>query len=292
MKLLLLGSTGRLGRELQRVLAPVGELACPPRERVDLARPSTLRACVRAERPEVIVNAAAYNAVDRAETERDLAYAINADAPAALAAAAREVGALLVHYSTDQVFDGRGGTPYDEDHPPAPLNTYGASKLAGEQGVRESGCRGLILRTSWLHAPRGAGFVRLVADAALERERLDVVADEVGAPTAVELVAEVTAQLLRERAEGLYHVTAAGATSRHALAMDIVAWMRAHGLRLSLRELRPVTSREFAAPAPRPLNARLATRRLQARHAIVLPHWRAGVEQRLAQWFDDQGAPT
>jgi len=290
MRLLLLGSAGRLGRELQRVLAPLGAVTCPARGRADLARPSTLMACVRAERPDVIVNAAAYNAVDRAETERELAFAVNADAPAALAAAAREVGALLVHYSTDQVFDGRGDAPYDEDDAPGPINAYGTGKLQGEAGVRASGCRWLILRTSWLHAAHGPNFLRLVASAALERERLDVVADEVGAPTAVELVADVTAQLLHDGAKGLYHVTAADATSRHALAEEIVAWMRARGLPLRLRELRPVTSREFAAPAARPLNARLATRRLQARHGIVLPHWRAGVEQRLAQWFD-RGMP-
>jgi dTDP-4-dehydrorhamnose reductase len=291
MKLLLLGSTGRLGRELRGVLAPLGELACPAREQADLARPSTLAACVRATRPDVVVNAAGYNAVDRAETERDLAFAVNADAPAALAAAARETGALLLHYSTDQVFGDSGDAPHDEDDLPGPLNAYGAGKLQGEAGVRAAGGRWLILRTSWLHAARGPSFVRTVASAALERERLDVVADEVGAPTGVELVAEVTTQLLRARAEGLYHVTAAGATSRHALALEIVAWMRARGLPVRLRELRPVTSHQFAAPAPRPLNARLATQRLQTRHGIVVPHWRAGVEQRLAQWFDE-GSPT
>jgi dTDP-4-dehydrorhamnose reductase len=286
MKLLLLGSTGRLGRELQRALAPLGEVVCPPREHADLARPSTLLACVRSERPDVIVNAAAYNAVDRAESDRALAFAVNADAPAALAAAACEVGALLVHYSTDQVFAGEGEAPHDEDEPPRPINAYGAAKLQGEVGVRDSGCRWLIVRTSWLHASHGPNFLRLVASAALDRERLDVVCDEVGAPTAVELVAEATVRLLNDRAEGLYHATAAGATSRHDLAAEIIAWMRARGLPLRLRELRPVTSREFAAPARRPLNARLATRRLQERHGIVLPPWRVGVEQRLAQWFD------
>jgi dTDP-4-dehydrorhamnose reductase len=289
MKLLLLGSTGRLGRELQRVLAELGEVVCPARERADLARPSTLLACVRYERPDVIVNAAAYNAVDRAESESALAFAINADAPAALAAAAREVGALLVHYSTDQVFDGGGDAPHDEDDPTRPVNVYGAGKLQGELGVRASGCRWLILRTCWLHAAHGPNFLRLVADAALGRERLDVVCDEVGAPTAVELVADVTVRLLRDGAEGLVHVSAAGATSRYALAAEVIAWMRARGLRLSLRELRPVTSRDFAAPARRPLNARLATQRLQARHGIVMPDWRTGVEMRLAQWFDRGG---
>jgi dTDP-4-dehydrorhamnose reductase len=286
MKLLLLGSTGRLGRELQRALAPLGEAVCPARERADLARPSMLMACVRAERPDVIVNAAAYNAVDRAESDRDRAFAINADAPAALAAAAREVGALLVHYSTDQVFDGDGDAPHGEDDAPRPINAYGAGKLQGEVGVRASGCRWLILRTSWLHATHGPSFVRLVANAALERERLEVVCDEVGAPTPVELVADVTVHLLNDRAEGMYHATAAGATSRHALAAGIIAWMREHGLPVRLRELRPVTSREFAAPARRPLNACLATQRLGDLHGIVLPHWRPGVEQRLAQWFD------
>jgi dTDP-4-dehydrorhamnose reductase len=286
MKLLLLGSTGRLGGELQRALAPLGELHCPPRAEIDLTQPTALAARVRGLRPDAIVNAAAYNAVDRAETERGLAFAVNAEAPAALAEAAREVGALLVHYSTDQVFAGGGDAPHDQDHPTGPLNTYGASKLQGEQHVRASGCRALILRTSWLHAVRGASFVRWVAGAALERERLDVVADEIGAPTPVELVADITTQLLRDRIEGLVHVTASGATSRYALAEAIVAGMRARGLSLRLRELRPVSSRDFGAPAPRPLNARLAPRRLQTQ-GIVLPHWRVGIERRLAQWFDD-----
>jgi dTDP-4-dehydrorhamnose reductase len=291
MKLLLLGSTGRLGRELHHALAPLGKCVSPERERADLARPSTLMACVRSEQPDVIVNAAAYNAVDRAESDRERAFTINADAPAALAAAAREVGALLVHYSTDQVFEGGGDAPHDESDLPRPVNAYGAGKLQGEIGVRMSGCRWLILRTSWLHATHGPNFLRLVCNAALERERLDVVCDEVGAPTAVELVADVTARLLHDRAEGMYHATAAGATSRHALATEIIAWMRARGLPLRLRELRPVTSREFAAPARRPLNARLATHRLEGLHGIVLPHWRSGVEQRLSHWFSE-GRPT
>jgi dTDP-4-dehydrorhamnose reductase len=287
MKLLLLGSTGRLGGELARALAPLGDVHSPRRGDVDLLQSSALAACVRDLQPDVIVNAAAYNAVDLAETERDLAFAVNADAPAALAAAAREVDALLVHYSTDQVFDGQGDDPRDEDDPVGPLNAYGASKLQGEQRVRSSGCRALILRTSWLHAVHGPGFVRVIASAALARERLDVVVDEVGAPTSVELVAEVTTQLLRDRIDGLYHLTAAGATSRYALAQQIVEWMRTRGLPLRVRELRAVTSRAFGAPAPRPLNARLATRRLVTHHAIALPHWRVGVERRLTQWFDE-----
>jgi dTDP-4-dehydrorhamnose reductase len=287
MKLLLLGSTGRLGRELARVLAPLGDVHAPRRGDVDLLQPAALAACVRDLRPDVIVNAAAYNAVDRAETERDLAFAVNAEAPAALAAAARAIDALLVHYSTDQVFDGQGDHPHDEDDPVRPLNAYGASKLQGEQRVRSSGCRALILRTSWLHAVHGPGFVRVIAHAALEGERLDVVVDEIGAPTSVELVADVTTRLLRDRIEGLYHLTAAGATSRHALAQQIVEWMRARGLPLRVRELRAVTSREFGAPAPRPLNAQLATRRLVTRHAVALPHWRVGVERRLTQWFNE-----
>jgi dTDP-4-dehydrorhamnose reductase len=287
MKLLLLGGTGRLGRELARVLAPLDDVRSPRRGDVDLLQPAALAEYVRDLQPDVIVNAAAYNAVDRAETERDLAFAVNAEAPAALAAAAREIDALLVHYSTDQVFDGRGEAPHDEDDPVRPLNAYGASKLQGEQRVRSSGCGALILRTSWLHAVHGPGFVRVIAKAALERERLDVVVDEIGAPTSVELVAEVTTQLLRDRIEGLYHLTAAGATSRHALAQQIVEWMRARGLPLRIRELRAVTSREFGAPAPRPLNAQLATRRLLMRHAIAVPHWRVGVERRLMQWFDE-----
>lgn len=284
-RLLLLGANGRLGWELRRALAPLGELSCPSRDEADLARPDTLAAFVSRRRPDVIVNAAAYTDVDRAESERALAHTLNADAPAALARVACELGALLVQYSTDCVFDGSGEDARDEDAATAPVNAYGASKLAGEERVCASGCRHLILRTGWLHAARGDNFVRRIARLAGERETMAVVADQVGAPTGADGVADITAHLLRAQAEGLFHLTASGATSRHALALEVVAWLRAQGRPLAVRELQAVPSSAWPAAAQRPLNARLDTRRLRERHGLALPHWRVGVERLLAEAF-------
>ena len=197
MKILLLGKNGQLGWELQRALAPLGEVVALGSVEADLAQPDALAAVVRHVAPQIIVNAAAHTAVDRAESEPALAHAVNAVAPAVLAREAATLSAWLLHYSTDYVFDGSGSMPWTEDAPTGPLNVYGASKLDGEQAIRASGCRHLILRTSWVHAARGGNFARTMLKFAAERDTLRVVDDQVGAPTGAELLADISAHVLR-----------------------------------------------------------------------------------------------
>lgn len=286
MKIVLLGGSGRLGWELQRALAPLGEVAAPVRASLDLLRTDDARAQLRTLRPDVIVNAAAYTDVDRAESETSLARALNADAPALLAHAARELGARLVHFSTDQVLADVGDAPHAEDAPTGPLNTYAATKLDGERHVQASGCRHLILRVAWLHASHGKeDFVRLIARLAREQPAVQVVNDQFGAPTPAALVADVTAHLVRADAQGLYHVACSGETSRHALAVEIVGWLRAQSIPLAVTDVQAVSSAQRAAPARRPRNARLDTRRLCGEHGLVMPPWRAGVERTLAEVY-------
>jgi dTDP-4-dehydrorhamnose reductase len=281
--ILLFGASGKLGWELQRALAPLGEVSAPTRAQADFTRPETLAAVVHAARPRWIVNAAAYTDVDRAESEPALAQRINADAPAALAHAARVCGAALLHFSTDQVFDDAGDAPIAEHAPTGAPNAYGASKLAGEERVAASGCRYLTLRVAWLHGPRGKNFVRLMAQQALAQQTMQVVDDQFGAPTPAALVADVAAHLLRAQAEGVYHVAASGAVSRHALACGIVDWLRARGLPLRVREVRGVSSEARATPARRPRNARLDTRAVCAHYGLVMPPWQPGVERTLEE---------
>jgi dTDP-4-dehydrorhamnose reductase len=300
VKLLLLGGSGRVGWELQRALAPLGEVVAPGRDRVDLAQPQTLGACVRALAPDVIVNAAAYTAVDRAESETACADAVNADAPGELARAAARAGAVLVHYGTDQVFDGRAVAPYLEDDLPAPPNAYGRSKLEGERRVRAAGGCHLILRTTWVYAPRGPSFARLMLERAAGDAPIRVVADEVGAPTPASLVADVTAHALRAlardpRLSGLYHCVAGGAVSRFDHAAFLLAQAQARGwtLRQGPGDLLPVRSAEFPAAAVRPLNACLDNRRLQQAFGLRLPPWQEGVLRLLDEWgaAGHRGAP-
>jgi len=297
MRILLLGKNGQVGWELQRALAPLGELtACdfdsPDELRADFSRPQALPALVERVRPDVIVNAAAHTAVDRAEAEPDLAHRINAEAPGVLARAAAARGALLLHYSTDYVFDGSGQEPRAEDAPAAPLSVYGRTKLEGEQAIRAAGCAHLILRTSWVYAARGGNFARTMLRLAAERDALSVIDDQVGAPTGAELLADVSAHaLLRVRAEpalaGTYHCAAAGATSWHGYARFVIEAARAAGqpVRVAPDAIRPIPTRAYPTPAARPLNSRLATHKLQQAFGFVLPPWQRGVERVLAEWF-------
>lgn len=291
MTILLLGGRGRIGWELQRALAPLGPVWAPGRDEFDLAHPSALGARVRALAPQLIVNAAAYTAVDRAEAETALADAVNAEAPSVLADVAARLGATLVHYSTDQVFDGRAPEPYHEGDLPAPLNAYGRSKLEGERRIRASGARHLILRTTWVHAPRGGSFARLMLDLAAREAPIRVVDDEVGVPTPASLVADVTAHLLRAlpRApglQGLYHCVAGGAVSRLDYAAFVLAQARARGwvLHQGPDDLVPVHSADYPAAAARPLNARLDNGRLQRAFGLRLPPWEEGVLRLLEEW--------
>jgi dTDP-4-dehydrorhamnose reductase len=294
MKILLLGCDGQVGWELQRSLQPLGEVLAldfQSREHAaDFSRPDALAATVQAVRPDLIVNAAAHTAVDKAESEPALAQAINADAPGVLARSAAACGAWLVHYSTDYVFDGSGDQPRDEDAPTGPLSVYGRTKLDGEERIRASGCRHLILRTSWVYAARGGNFARTMLKLAGSKTELNVIDDQVGAPTGADLLADLTALMVRAaRAQpelaGTYNAVAAGETSWHGYARLVIETARAHGVPLALPPdaLRPIPTSAYPTPAPRPLNSRLDTRKLRERFGVHLPHWETGVRRMLAE---------
>jgi dTDP-4-dehydrorhamnose reductase len=294
MKILLLGKNGQVGWELQRSLATLGEVVALDFDSTglsaDFSRPESLTATVQAVRPDIIVNSAAHTAVDKAESEPELARAINATAPGVLARAAAALGATLVHYSTDYVFDGSGQAPRAEDAPTGPLNVYGRTKLEGEALIRASGCRHLILRTSWVYAARGGNFARTMLRLAAERETLTVIADQFGAPTGADLLADVTAHALRQLQHqpdcaGTYHAVAAGETHWHGYASHVIEWARAHGhpLKVAPEAIKPVATAAFPTPAARPLNSRLDTRKLRETFDLVLPPWQQGVERMLTE---------
>ena len=291
MKLLLLGPDGQLGWELRRSLATVGELIVAGRsDGGDLSVPDELAALVRRVQPDAIINAAAYTAVDKAESEPALAHAINAAAPGVLAREAAACGAWLLHYSSDYVFDGSGTQPRDELQPVSPLSVYGQTKLEGEALIQASGCRHLILRTSWVYAARGGNFARTMLRLAAERDKLSVVDDQIGAPTGADLLADISAHLLRAvqsriDCSGIYHACAAGETSWCAYAQHVVEWARARGLPLKVPpgSIAAIPSSAYPTPALRPLNSRLDTRKLRDTFDLVLPGWQSGVERMLAE---------
>ncbi len=291
--ILLTGVTGQVGFELQRALAPLGPVLALDRQSCDLSNGAALQQKVRELRPAIIVNPAAYTAVDKAESEPELAMAINGVAPGLLGEAAAEVGALVVHYSTDYVFDGSGTRPYRESDAPNPLSVYGRSKLAGEQALQASGARHLILRTSWVYGAFGGNFAKTMLRLAAEREQLKVVADQFGAPTSAALIADVTAQMLGQYLRGapadfpggLYHLAAGGETNWHEYAATVIAAARAAGrpLKLAADGLLPIPSRDYPTPAPRPANSRLDTRHLRGTFGLELPDWRQGLAHVLQQ---------
>ena len=295
MKILLLGKNGQLGWELQRSLAPLGELVALDRQGApglcgDLGEPDGLAATVRALRPDVILNAAAYTAVDRAESEPDLARRINAHAPAVLAREAAACGALLLHYSTDYVFHGHGQHPWAEDDPTGPLNVYGQTKLAGEQAIVQAGCRHLILRTSWIHAARGGNFARTMLRLARQQPRLTVIDDQWGAPTGAELIADVSAHAiaqLRARPDkaGIYHLAAAGETNWFSYAKHVIARAQStqSAIEYVVKDILPIPSSAYPVAATRPHNSRLDTRKLRTAFDLHLPPWQAGVDRMLAE---------
>ena len=295
MKVLLLGKNGQVGWELQRSLAPLGELVALDRQGApglvgDVSDLEGLAATVRALRPQLIVNAAAHTAVDKAESEPDLARRLNAEAPAVLAREAAACGALLVHYSTDYVFDGSGERPWREDDATGPLGVYGRTKLEGEQAIAASGCRHLILRTSWVYAARGGNFAKTMLRLARERERLTVIDDQWGAPTGAELIADVTAQAVAQLRQapgkaGLYHLAAAGATTWFEYAKYVLAQaQRAQpAIEMKVTEVAPIATRDYPTPARRPHNSRLDCTRLQAAFDLRLPPWQDGVRRMLAE---------
>lgn len=294
MKVLLLGKDGQVGWELQRSLAPLGQLlALNARSTVhcgDLGNLPGLAETVRGYAPDVIVNAAAYTAVDRAESEREQAFRINADAVGVLARAAAECGALLVHYSSDYVFPGQGSRPWREDNAVGPLNVYGASKLAGEQAIQAAGCRYLIFRTCWVYAARGNNFARTMLRLAAERDSLGVIDDQYGAPTGAELIADITAHAViatcrNPALAGLYHLAAAGETSWCGYARYVLEQATALGvpLQAGAGQVKPLTTDAYPTPARRPGNSRLDTHELQKAFALTLPDWRLGVARMLKE---------
>ncbi|XAH23005.1 dTDP-4-dehydrorhamnose reductase [Xylophilus sp. GW821-FHT01B05] len=293
MKILLFGKNGQIGWELQRSLAVLGTVVAVGRDTPgfagDFSRPEELANTVLAVRPDVVVNAAAYTAVDQAEREPEAAKAINATAPAVLADAARRIGAWLVHYSTDYVFDGQGTAPFSESDATGPLNVYGRTKLAGEQQVQQLNPRHLILRTSWVYAARGSNFAKTMLRLAQERTELKVIVDQNGAPTGADLLADATAQAIRQLAEqaegsaraGLYHLAASGEASWFEYARLVLQQAQSRGQRLQVLpdEIQPVASSAFATVAKRPHNSRLDTRKFQQTFGLELPVWQDGVRR-------------
>jgi dTDP-4-dehydrorhamnose reductase len=295
MKLLVTGANGQIGWELRTSLAALGNVTALDRSQCDLSRPSLLPDIVRSVRPDVIVNAAAYTAVDDAEQDEARATAVNGAAPGVLACEAARAGALMIHYSTDYVFDGRKATPYTEDDPPCPVNAYGRSKLVGEAAVEQAGGAHLILRTSWVYGVRGRNFLRTMLALLRERDELRIVADQIGAPTWATEIAQATAAVVQaathERAEGrftpgLFHLTAAGATSWHGFAAAILAGATRRGMLAATGRaprLVPVRSEEYPRPAARPKNSRLAGGRIRGRFGVALPGWEEGLEKCLEE---------
>ena len=291
MRLLLLGGNGQVGHELRRSLAPLGELVVTTRdgrlgqaeaaEPLDLSDLDAIPRLVGRVRPDVVVNATAYTAVDKAESERGLAFRINAEAPGVLASACASAGIPLLHYSTDYVFDGQGSRPYREDDPTAPLGTYGESKLAGEEAIRASGAAHLILRTAWVYGLHGHNFLRTMLRLGAERDELRVVADQVGSPTPAWLIADVTAAILAQGigAPGVLHLTSTGACSWHAFASEIMRLGVESGRIGRAPEVVPIGTAEYPTPARRPAYSVLDTRRLSDRYGLALPGWEQTAKQ-------------
>lgn len=295
MKILLLGKNGQVGWELQRSLSILGEVvACdfdsPGEFKADFSDPESLVPLIRRVRPDAIVNSAAHTAVDKAESEPDLARAINALAPGVIAREAAALGACLVHYSTDYVYDGSGEQVRDETAATAPLSVYGGTKLEGETLIRDSGCSHLILRTSWVYAARGGNFARTMLRLAAERDELKVIADQIGAPTGADLLADVTARALPRLQQqpalaGVYHCVAGGQTSWHGYAQMVIEWARAHGhpVMVAPDRVLPIPTSAYPTAARRPLNSKLNTDKLKSTFGLTLPPWQQGVQRMLAE---------
>ena len=294
MNILLFGKGGQVGWELQRSLSVLGAVTALDHDSTehcgDFANPAGVAETVRTLRPDVIVNAAAHTAVDKAESEADFARALNATTPGAIAQEAAKLGAWLVHYSTDYVFDGSGNRPWVETDRPAPLSVYGRTKLEGEQLIAQSGAKHLILRTSWVYAARGGNFAKTMLRLAQERERLTVIDDQWGAPTGADLLADVTAHAIRHLQQhpedaGLYHCVAAGETTWNAYAKYVLsrASIENSAIKIVAKEVAPVPTSAFPTPAARPHNSRLNTAKLQTTFGLQMPHWQAGVARMLAE---------
>ena len=294
MKILLFGKGGQVGWELQRSLAPLGDLVALDADSQilcgDFTNPEGLAQTVRAVAPDIIVNAAAHTAVDQAESEPELARTINALAPGVLAQEAKRSGAWLIHYATDYVFDGSGDKPWLETDPTGPLSVYGKTKLEGEEAIRATGCQHLIFRTSWVYAARGGNFAKTMLRLAQERDFLSVINDQIGAPTGADLLADVSAHAIRTALRnpdvgGLYHLVAGGETSWHGYASFVIDFARQAGIEIKVtpEAIQPVPTSAFPLPAPRPKNSRLDTQKLKNTFGLNLPHWQSGVARMLTE---------
>ena len=292
MRLLLTGCNGQVGFELQRSLAPLGEVVAVDHAECNLAEPDAIRGLVRIVRPDIIVNPAAYTAVDKAESERDLAVAVNAAAPGVLGEEAAKLGAFVVHYSTDYVFDGTKTGAYTEDDATNPQSVYGRTKRDGELALAQANPHFLILRTSWVVGAHGGNFAKTMLKLAADRDSFGVVSDQWGAPTSAALLADLTAHLVRQQLGspvafpyGIYHCVAAGEThwcdyARYVIGAAIQA---GKPMKATPESIRPITTADYPTPAKRPLNSRLSTAKLQQRFGLVLPHWQQGVERMLTE---------
>lgn len=292
MRLLLTGKNGQVGFELQRALAPLGDVVALDRTVCDLEDEASVRDAVRRFKPNVIVNPAAYTAVDRAESEEGRAHAINARAPAILGEEAARLGALVVHYSTDYVFDGKADGYYRETDATGPQGIYGKSKLAGEEALAATGARHVIFRTSWVFGAHGANFAKTMLRLAGERETLGVVADQIGAPTSAALIADISAHVIRQLGatktadlDGVYHLVASGETNWHAYACHVIDYARAkgHAMKVAPDAIRAIATADYPTPAKRPANSRLDTRKLRDTFGLTLPEWKVGVDHVLEQ---------
>lgn len=293
MKILLFGKNGQLGWELQRSLIPLGKLIALDRTNQaycgDLADLAGIAHSIQTISPDIIVNAAAYTAVDRAESEPERAHQINAEAPAIMAQEAQRIGAWMVHYSTDYVFDGSGNQPWHESDSPAPLNIYGKTKLQGEEAIRQSGCQHLIFRTSWVYAAHGNNFAKTMLRLGQERDSLSVIDDQLGAPTGADLLADMSAHAIhRARGQpevsGLYHLVADGAVSWYDYARFVLDFARNRcTIKAHPDAILPVSSLAFTTAAKRPLNSRLSTAKFRSTFGLCIPHWEMGVSRMLTE---------
>ncbi len=294
MNILLFGKTGQVGWELQRALAPLGTVTAVDVKSTtfcgDFSNPEGVAETVRRVRPDVIVNAAAHTAVDKAESEREFAELLNATSVKAIAVEAEKLGAWLIHYSTDYVFPGTGERPWLETDAVAPLNVYGETKLAGEKAVQENCTKHLIFRTSWVYAGKGNNFAKTMLRLAKDRPELSVINDQFGAPTGAELLADCTAHAIRTalhkpEVAGLYHLVASGTTTWHDYAALVFAEAKAAGMALAIEKLNAVPTSAYPTPARRPTNSRLNTEKFQRQFELVLPDWQVGVKRMLAELF-------
>lgn len=299
MKILLLGKNGQVGWELQRSLSSLGQVIALDRHSEvfcgDLKNLAGLEKSILEIQPDIIVNAAAYTAVDKAESDSSMADLVNHKALQVIASSAKKMDAMLVHYSTDYVFNGKGVTPWKESDPVEPLNIYGKTKLSGESAVIASGCKHLIFRTSWVYASRGSNFVKTMMRLAREREELSIVADQFGAPTGAELIADVTVLAISRPqilSNGIYHLTASGVTTWYEYANFIFELMKANGcsIKISSDRVFPINSEHFITPAMRPLNSRLNCKKIEEQLLLNLPDWKIGVERAVSEILEQFNA--